>query len=45
MITSSNPEPYKGEFNLLINSTIDELNLHALFKNGKPYHADSRTSF
>ncbi len=29
MVVSVNSEPYKSEFNTLLNSTIDELNAHA----------------
>ncbi|MEC7784653.1 MAG: hypothetical protein VYB38_14660 [Bacteroidota bacterium] len=29
MVVSVNPEPHKSEFNVLLNSTIDELNKHA----------------
>lgn len=30
MVVSVNPEPHKNEFNLLLNSTINELNAHAM---------------
>ncbi len=42
MIVSVNPEPYKGEFNLLINSTIEELNLHAQNSSNKIVHLTGR---